>query len=145
VGNCSEASYGFYVELSFSGYHLSSTHSQKNLMNTPPSHSKGSSLEAFPNTRELITNPELAQYWLSAIVESADDAIISKTLEGIITSWNKGAQNLFGYTEEEAVGRPVLMLIPADHQNEEPGILARLRFFDSLAHQRRTRNHYRRF
>ena len=61
--------------------------------------------------------------WLAAIVESADDAIISKTLQGIITSWNKGAERIFGYTPEEAIGQSVLMLIPLDHHNEEPAII----------------------
>jgi PAS domain-containing protein len=51
-----------------------------------------------------LRNPELAPYWLSAIIESADDAIISKTLEGVITSWNKGAERIFGYTAREVIG-----------------------------------------
>ncbi|MBV9957054.1 MAG: PAS domain S-box protein, partial [Acidobacteria bacterium] len=70
---------------------------------------------------------ELAPYWLNAIIESADDAIISKTLDGIITSWNKGAERIFGYTADEIIGRSVTLLIPADHPDEEPNILARLR------------------
>jgi PAS domain S-box-containing protein len=61
---------------------------------------------------------ELASYWLNAIIESADDAIITKTLDGIITSWNNGAERIFGYTAEEAIGQPVTMLIPADHLDE---------------------------
>lgn len=77
---------------------------------------------------------ELAPYWLSAIIESADDAIISKTLEGVITSWNNGAERIFGYTTEEAVGQPVTMLIPADHLDEEPSILARLRAGERIEH-----------
>ncbi|HKG46962.1 MAG TPA: PAS domain S-box protein, partial [Pyrinomonadaceae bacterium] len=54
-------------------------------------------------TKNQLTNlqsPELAPYWLTALIESADDAIISKTLEGIITSWNNGAQRIFGYTAD---------------------------------------------
>src|SRR4051812_22665304 len=74
-----------------------------------------------------LQSPELAPYWLSALIESADDAIISKTLEGIITSWNAGAQRIFGYTADEVIGKPVTILIPADHEDEEPAILARLR------------------
>jgi PAS domain S-box-containing protein len=77
---------------------------------------------------------ELAPYWLAAIIESADDAIISKTLDGIITSWNQGAEHIFGYTAEEAIGQPVLMLIPEDHRDEEPAILARLRKGDRIEH-----------
>ena len=57
---------------------------------------------------------------LVSIVEFSDDAIISKDLNGVIQTWNSGAENLFGYTAEEAIGRPVTMLMPADRQNEEP-------------------------
>jgi PAS domain S-box-containing protein len=70
---------------------------------------------------------EEAALRLAAIIESSDDAIISKTLDGIITSWNKGAERLFGYTAEEALGRPITILIPPDRHNEETGILERLR------------------
>jgi PAS domain S-box-containing protein len=77
---------------------------------------------------------ELAPYWLAAIVESAEDAVITKTLESVITSWNKGAERLFGYTAEEAVGRSVTMLIPADHPDEEPAIIARLRAGERIEH-----------
>jgi PAS domain S-box-containing protein len=81
-----------------------------------------------------LQSPELAPSWLSAIIDSADDAIISKTLDGVITSWNKGAERIFGYTAAEAVGRPVTMLIPDDHLDEEPAILARLRAGDRISH-----------
>lgn len=64
---------------------------------------------------------------LAAIVESTDDAIISMDLDGIITSWNPGAQRLFGYSPEETLGRPLNILIPADRRDEEAGILAKLR------------------
>jgi PAS domain S-box-containing protein len=60
---------------------------------------------------------------LGAIVESSNDAIISKTLDGRITTWNRGAQSIFGYTAEEAIGQPVQMLIPPDRQSEEMRIL----------------------
>src|ERR671932_1511022 len=90
--------------------------------------------EAARGATALLRSPEVAPYWLAAIIESADDAIISKTLEGIITSWNKGAERIFGYTAEEAVGRPVTMLIPADHPDEEPSILARLRRGERIEH-----------
>ncbi len=63
----------------------------------------------------------------AAVIEYSDDAIITKTLNGIISSWNPGAQRLFGYTAAEAIGKPVTMLIPDNHLDEEPGILARLR------------------
>lgn len=64
---------------------------------------------------------------LAALVESSDDAIISKTLEGIITSWNDGAQRLFGYSAGEAIGRPVTMLIPEERLGEEQQILSDIR------------------
>ncbi len=64
---------------------------------------------------------------LAALVESSDDAIVSKTLEGIITSWNEGAERLFGYSAEEAIGRPVTMLIPDERLSEEHKILADIR------------------
>jgi PAS domain S-box-containing protein len=63
---------------------------------------------------------------LGAIVESSEDAIISKDLNGVIQTWNTGAQRLFGYTAEEAIGRPVTILFPPDRGNEEPGILSRI-------------------
>ena len=71
---------------------------------------------------------------LAAIVESSDDAIISKDLNGIITSWNGGAERLFGYTEQEAVGQPVSMLIPPERLDEEPSILARIRRGERVEH-----------
>jgi PAS domain S-box-containing protein len=63
---------------------------------------------------------------LVAIVESSDDAIISKDRNGVIQTWNAGAERLFGYTAEEAVGRPVTIIFPDDRQNDEPGILSRI-------------------
>ncbi|MBZ9739722.1 MULTISPECIES: PAS domain S-box protein [unclassified Mesorhizobium] len=70
---------------------------------------------------------EEVRHHLSAIVESSFDAIVSKDLNTNITSWNHGAERLFGYTAEEAIGRSVTMLIPAQHQDEEPRILERIR------------------
>jgi PAS domain S-box-containing protein len=72
--------------------------------------------------------------WLASIVECSDDAIISKTLEGIITSWNKGAERVFGYTAEEAIGQPITFLIPSARQNEELSILERLRRGERIEH-----------
>jgi PAS domain S-box-containing protein len=69
---------------------------------------------------------DLARAHLAAIVESSDDAIISKTLQSIILSWNKGAERLFGYTALEAVGQPITMLIPPDRRVEEQQILDRI-------------------
>src|SRR5215211_886742 len=81
-----------------------------------------------------LQSPELAPYWLSALIESADDAIISKTLEGIITSWNNGAQRIFGYTADEVIGKSITILIPEGHLDEEPAILSRLRAGERIEH-----------
>src|SRR5215218_5182376 len=81
-----------------------------------------------------LHSAELAQARLAAIVESADDAIIAKTLEGVITSWNKGAERIFGYVADEVIGQPVTILFPEDHINEEPAILARIRRGERVEH-----------
>lgn len=70
--------------------------------------------------------------WLAAIVESSDDAIVSKNLDGIITSWNRGAERIFGYTADEAIGQPMAIVIPQDRQDEEREILARIRRDESI-------------
>jgi PAS domain S-box-containing protein len=71
---------------------------------------------------------------LASIVESSDDAIVSKDLNGIITSWNRGAERLFGYKAEEVIGRPITILIPADRIDEEPRILERIRRGERVDH-----------
>jgi PAS domain S-box-containing protein len=75
-----------------------------------------------------------AAAFLAAIVESSDDAIISKSLQGVITTWNKSAERVFGYTADEAVGRPITMLIPDDRLDEEPAILARINAGERVDH-----------
>jgi PAS domain S-box-containing protein len=87
-------------------------------------------------TRDVTgrSQAERASLLLSAIVESSDDAIISKDLNGVITSWNRGAEHMFGYTAAEAVGQPVTILIPLDRLYEEPEILARLRRGERVDH-----------
>jgi PAS domain S-box-containing protein len=77
---------------------------------------------------------EVAQARLAAIVKSSDDAIVSKTLDGIVTSWNQGAEHLFGYTAGEAVGRPITLIIPPERLDEERTILERLRRGESVEH-----------
>jgi PAS domain S-box-containing protein len=71
---------------------------------------------------------------LAAIVESSDDAIVTKDLNGIITSWNAGAERLFGYTPEEVIGNPITMLIPRERQDEEQEIIGRVRRGDRVEH-----------
>ena len=72
--------------------------------------------------------------WLAAIVESSDDAIIGKTLDGIITSWNKGAENIYGYKDTEAVGKPISILVPPDRQDEVSQFLERIRRGEHVEH-----------
>lgn len=71
---------------------------------------------------------------LAAIVESSDDAIVSKTLQSIVTTWNPGAERIFGYSAEEMIGQPILKIIPDDRKNEEDVILARLRNGERVDH-----------
>jgi PAS domain S-box-containing protein len=71
---------------------------------------------------------------LSAIVDCSDDAIISKDLDGIVTSWNKAAERIFGYSEDEMVGRPITLLMPPDRIHEEANFLARLRRGERIEH-----------
>jgi PAS domain S-box-containing protein len=70
----------------------------------------------------------------AAVIESSDDAIITKNLNSIITSWNAGAGRVFGYTAQEAIGRPVTILIPPDQVDEEPKILQRIRRGERIDH-----------
>jgi PAS domain S-box-containing protein len=71
---------------------------------------------------------------LAAIVESSDDAIVSKNLDGIVASWNKGAERVFGYSAEEAIGQPITIVIPEDRLHEEHEILTRIRRGERVDH-----------
>ncbi|MDQ3797986.1 MAG: PAS domain S-box protein [Acidobacteriota bacterium] len=71
---------------------------------------------------------------LAAIIESSEDAIISKDLNGVIMSWNKGAEKIFGYTAEEIIGKPITILIPPQRLDEEPKILGRIRSGEGVEH-----------
>jgi PAS domain S-box-containing protein len=72
--------------------------------------------------------------WLASIVESSDDAIVSKNLDGIVTSWNRGAERIFGHTAVEAIGQPITIVIPEDRQDEERDILTRIRRGERIDH-----------
>jgi PAS domain S-box-containing protein len=81
-----------------------------------------------------VTKAERANNLLGAIVDSSDDAIVSKNLDGMITSWNKGAQRIFGYTAEEAIGKHISLIIPADRRDEEIDILRRIKAGNRIDH-----------
>ena len=81
-----------------------------------------------------VRRGEDAQVHLAAIVESSEDSIVSKTLDGIITSWNRGAQRLYGYTAAEVVGRPISILIPPGRPDELPSIMERLARGERIEH-----------
>ena len=77
--------------------------------------------------------------WVAAIVDSSDDAIVSKTLDGLITSWNRAAERIFGWTAAEAVGRSITIVIPPDRLAEEEDILARIKQGEKIEHFETTR------
>jgi PAS domain S-box-containing protein len=83
---------------------------------------------------DLSNSDRDAAAYLAAIVDSSDDAIISKNLNGIIQTWNNGAERIFGYTASEAVGQSILLLIPPDRHQEEATILARLKRGERIEH-----------
>src|ERR1700733_5870428 len=72
--------------------------------------------------------------WLGSIVDSSADAIVSKNLDGVVTSWNRGAERVFGYAAEEAIGQPITIVIPKDRQDEERTILTRIRRGERIDH-----------
>ncbi|HEY9362556.1 MAG TPA: PAS domain S-box protein [Chitinophagaceae bacterium] len=86
------------------------------------------------NTKSILANAEEKQATLAAIVNSSDDAIISKTLQGIITSWNQSACKMFGYTEKEAIGKHISLIIPKDRLDEETLIIESIRAGRKIDH-----------
>ncbi len=96
---------------------------------------------ASSSDQEALRLRAEVQAKLAAIIESSDDAIISKTLDGVIRTWNQGAERIFGFTSDEAVGRPLLIIIPPERHSEEPQILARLRRGERIDHYETVRRH----
>src|SRR5262249_45438063 len=78
---------------------------------------------------------------LAAIVDSSDDAIIGQTLEGVITSWNRGAEQLYGYSPEEVIGQPLTLLVPPDLSDDFPHLLERLQRGERIDHYETKRLH----
>src|SRR5665213_2153378 len=76
----------------------------------------------------------IVQARLAAVVDSSDDAIVSKTLEGRIQSWNAAAERLFGYTAAEVIGKPIMIIVPPELQAEERQILERLKRGERIDH-----------
>ena len=98
---------------------------QKRQQEEVPSFSPTNNAQETAAATTPSSEAEKAQRRLAAIIESSEDAIASKDLNGIITSWNKSAERLFGYTEEEIIGRPVTLIIPPELHDDEPKILAK--------------------
>jgi PAS domain S-box-containing protein len=118
---------------------LSSRHNlPDNRLGNAPVPSSGESMTEFTASQKNVVAqaPELAAQTglLAAIVDSSDDAIVSKNLHGIISSWNKGAERLFGYSAEEAIGQHITLIIPREHRDEEIMILERLKRGERVDH-----------
>lgn len=92
-------------------------------------------------TRDVteLKRAEHAVAYFKAMVESADDSIVSKTLDGVITTWNEAATRLYGYTADEAVGKPITLLVPPDHRDELTGVFESLRRGERIEHYETTR------
>ena len=96
---------------------------------SPVKDATGKIIRASKLARDISERKENDQsrFQLAAIVDSADDAIVSKDLNGIVRTWNQGAVRMFGYTSEEMVGQPILRLIPEELHYEEDAILQKIR------------------
>ena len=98
-------------------------------------HNNQSGLQRKPFVNEpALERAERLANLLASIVESSGDAIVSKNLDGIITSWNKAAERIFGYSASEAIGQPITLVIPEDRQSEEIEILTRIRRGERIDH-----------
>jgi len=94
----------------------------------------GLAIKASPTNPGVPANADRAALLLAAIVESSDDAIISKDLNGIVTSWNKAAERIFGWKAEEIIGKSITTIIPPELQSDEPVILSKLRAGERIDH-----------
>jgi len=101
-----------------------------------PVRSSAGAVAAYGTVTRNLTESKLAEQGLplASIVESSDDAIVSKSLDGIVTSWNRGAERIFGYSAAEMIGQPITLLIPQDRQSEEREILTRIRRGERIDH-----------
>jgi len=107
------------------------------LYNIFPVRDSTGAVTAYGTVTRNLTDNKLADQQLrslASIVESSDDAIVSKDLDGIVTSWNRGAERVFGYTAEEAVGQSITIVIPEDRRSEEVEILTRIRRGERIDH-----------
>jgi PAS domain S-box-containing protein len=107
------------------------------LYNIFPVRDSSGAITAYGTVTRNLTESKLAETRLrslASIVESSDDAIVSKSLDGIITNWNKGAERVFGYTAEEVIGQPITIVIPGDRHSEEREILTRIRRGERIDH-----------
>ena len=107
------------------------------LYNIFPLRNSSGEIIAYGTVTRNLTESRLAEQRLrslASIVETSDDAIVSKNLDGVITSWNRGAERVFGYSAAEAVGRPITIVIPGDRQSEERDILTRIRRGERIDH-----------
>src|SRR5581483_7594537 len=105
------------------------------VLGVPVEHRNGTRVQGKPFVSEpALERAERLANLLASIVESSDDAIVSKDLDGIITSWNNAAERIFGYSASEAIGQPITLVIPEDRQSEEGEILSRIRRGERIDH-----------